>query len=400
MSALPAPVVPIGHSPARPAAALSPADRLALGALEAALVAARQVGEDRPALEIVAGSLADIGVRAACTRRSSRALTRDRDAWLLRLRSEGRSSSSIRAYRNAIDDLLSWAECEERSADLFDEAAIVDYLDDYRRHCNPAAATYHRRFILLRRFLRWVSQRNGLADPFLELSAPAKPRQESDWLTREEFARLLEAAANPKRNVPGLAERDQLVLLALVLTGLRRSELIALDWRDVSIEDSPSSVLVRCGKGGRPRRQPLPSQLAGKLARLRAQRAPSDHDPVFCGLAGGRLQSTILAGIIRRCAAKAGIAKHVTAHTLRHTAATWLRQTTGDARLVAEYLGHADLSTVSRYAHVSADELHAAAEALTDDAGGRHSQPAARPATRNPSRRAKRVHPAQLAAWR
>jgi site-specific recombinase XerD len=54
----------------------------------------------------------------------------------------------------------------------------------------------------------------------------------------------------------------------------------------------------------------------------------------------------------------------VTAHTLRHTAATWLRQQTGDARLVAAYLGHADLSTVSRYAHVAEDELHDAAAAL------------------------------------
>ena len=83
-------------------------------------------------------------------------------------------------------------------------------------------------------------------------------------------------------------------------------------------------------------------------------------------LGGGQLQPTILAGIIRRSAQNGGIAKHVTAHTLRHTAATWLREATGDARLVAEYLGHADLSTVSRYAHVAREELHVAAQALAD----------------------------------
>jgi integrase/recombinase XerD len=55
---------------------------------------------------------------------------------------------------------------------------------------------------------------------------------------------------------------------------------------------------------------------------------------------------------------RAGIHKHVSPHTLRHTAATWLRQQTGDARLVAAYLGHADLSTVSRYAHVPDRDLH------------------------------------------
>jgi len=97
---------------------------------------------------------------------------------------------------------------------------------------------------------------------------------------------------------------------------------------------------------------------------LRNERRPAPTDPVFCGLEGKRLQPTILAGIISRAAERAGLTKRVTAHTLRHTAATWLRQQTGDARLVAAYLGHADLSTVSRYAHVAEMELYEAAATL------------------------------------
>jgi integrase/recombinase XerD len=124
------------------------------------------------------------------------------------------------------------------------------------------------------------------------------------------------------------------------------------------------SLLVRCGKGSKSRRQPLAASLARELRRLRAARQPAPTDPIFCGLAGGRLQETILADIIRRAAKRAGIEKHVTAHTLRHTAATWLRQELGDTRLVAEYLGHADLSTVARYAHVDRDELFDAAARL------------------------------------
>ena len=71
----------------------------------------------------------------------------------------------------------------------------------------------------------------------------------------------------------------------------------------------------------------------------------------------------------RRASLRAGLEKRVTAHTLRHTAATWLRNATGDARLVAEYLGHADLSTVHRYAHVAGAELDAAAVAIAERAG-------------------------------
>jgi integrase len=146
-----------------------------------------------------------------------------------------------------------------------------------------------------------------------------------------------------------MIERDRLVLVTLVATGLRRSELIALDWGELDLDGLRPSLLVRAGKGGRPRRQPLAPGLAAELRRARAT-APA-HDasaPLFTGLAGGRLQPTILAGIVHRAADRSEIDKHVTAHTLRHTAATWLRQHSGDARLVAEYLGHADLSTVSR----------------------------------------------------
>ena len=180
---------------------------------------------------------------------------------------------------------------------------------------------------------------------------------------------MLTAASQPSSPRPGLGARDRLVLLALVTTGLRRAELIALEWRDVDLDGPRPSLLVRRGKGGRPRRQPLASELARELALVRSAREPSLPEPVFCGLAGGRLQPTILAAIIRRAAERGGLQKRVTAHTLRHTAATWLRQGSGDARLVAEYLGHADLSTVSRYAHVAASELHDAADVLAEAAG-------------------------------
>jgi integrase len=212
--------------------------------------------------------------------------------------------------------------------------------------------------------LRWVSRRDGLPDPFLDLEPPPKPRQERDWLTHDEFRRLVDAAGHPDRNLPGLAERDQLVLLVLVTTGLRRSELCALEWRDLELDGRKPSLLVRCGKGSKSRRQPLPAGLVRQLRGLHEARQPAATDPVICGLAGGRLHETILADIIRRAAKRARIEKNVTAHTLRHTAATWLRQELGDTRLVAEYLGHADLSTVARYAHVDRDELFAAAGRL------------------------------------
>jgi integrase/recombinase XerD len=345
---------------------LNRADRAALASLSEAVRDARASGDDLPAFTLIAVCLDELGV--ALPDRVSRAVSLEsaKEEWLRRLRTAGRSASTLSAYRVALDDLLEFLDRTGRRQSAFLEETIVAYLTDYRRRAQPAEATYYRRFMLLRRFVRWLSRRSGVPDPFLDLEPPGKPQQEADWLTAEEFARLLDAAGAPRRRRPGLAERDRLVLLTLVATGLRRSELLALDWSDLDLDGPNPSLLVRRGKGGRPRRQPLPAALARELARRRDARHSNPDEPVFCGLAGKRLAATILATIIRRAAERAGLAKHVSAHTLRHTAATWLRQQTGDARLVAAYLGHADLSTVGRYAHVAPAELHAAADAIAD----------------------------------
>ncbi len=360
----PAPETSSGE--AAPARSISrSADQAASAALEAALVDARASDDDRPPLVVIASCLGQLNGSAASTPPDScdgTALRQARDEWLRRLETSQKSESAQVAYRVAIDDLLDWSEPRRRS--VLDEGTIVDYLTAYRQRAHPAPATYYRRFLVLRRFLRWVCRRVGALDPFRDLDPPPKPRQERDWLTREEFRRLLDAAGKPERNLPGLAERDQLVLVALVTTGLRRSELCALEWRDLELDGRRRTLLVRHGKGDKSRSQPIPARLARDLLTLRDARQPGPTDPVFCGLNGARLQETILADIIRRATTRAGIEKHVTAHTLRHTAATWLRQERGDTRLVAEYLGHADLSTVARYAHVDREELHDAAGRL------------------------------------
>lgn len=360
----PLPTTANGHT-----STLRPADRVALSGMQQALLDARGTGDPRPPFAILADSLCDLGVELP--RRSNQTVPLDqaREEWLRRLRSANRSASSISAYRIALDDLFSFLERSGRTTRAFCEETLVAYLDDYRRRRNPAEATYYRRFTQLRRFFRWLSRRSSVPDPFLDLEPPRKPQQEAAWLTGSEFARLLDAAGAPLRARPGLAERDRIVLLTFVSTGIRRSELLALDWGDLDLESDQPSLLVRRGKGGKPRRQPLPPALADEFRRLSQLRRPSGDEPVFCGLAGKRLTSTILATLIRRAAERAGIEKSVSAHTLRHTAATWLRQQTGDARLVAAYLGHADLSTVSRYAHVAESELHDAATALGERGG-------------------------------
>src|ERR671925_247418 len=105
--------------------AMRSADSAALAALKAALVDARHSQDERPPLAVVAGLLADLGVPSVAPRPSVSLVRDGRNEWLRRVRSAGRSESTVRAYRNAIDDLLAWAAAEDRSGELFEERAIV-----------------------------------------------------------------------------------------------------------------------------------------------------------------------------------------------------------------------------------------------------------------------------------
>jgi len=141
-------------------------DRAVLKALEATLRAARASADDRPALVVLASRLDEFGIPPAPPTARDISLRQARDDWLRRLEAQQKSESALVAYRVAIDDLLEWSETHRRS--VFEQATIVDYLGSYRARARPAPASYYRRFLLLRRFLRWVSRRNGVPDPFFD----------------------------------------------------------------------------------------------------------------------------------------------------------------------------------------------------------------------------------------
>jgi integrase len=104
---------------------------------------------------------------------------------------------------------------------------------------------------------------------------------ERDWLTRAEFAELLEGAECPFRDLPGMVERDRLVLIALLLTGMRPSELIAVRWGDLDLNRRRPSLLIPSVKGDRRRRQPLPTQLSAELRDWRELRSSALAETVL-----------------------------------------------------------------------------------------------------------------------
>src|SRR3954449_371019 len=144
--------------------------------------------------------------------------------------------------------------------------------------------------------------------------------------------------------------RDRAIVVVLLYTALRLSEVVALDVDDVRISARKGLVIVRSGKGDAHREIPLnPTARAALDAWLDARReiAVEGERALFVGRAGRRLTARAVDLVVRKVARRAGL--RLSAHVLRHTCITKLVRAGNDVVLVAELAGHRRLETTRRY---------------------------------------------------
>jgi integrase/recombinase XerD len=153
--------------------------------------------------------------------------------------------------------------------------------------------------------------------------------------------------------------RDRALLELAYATGARVSELVGVKLQDLLYEEG----LVRLfGKGAKERIVPIGRRALGAVALYAREVRPSldrgkGRGVLFLNARGTPLSRVGAWGIIKQAARRAGLAKRVTPHTLRHTFATHLLEGGADLRAVQEMLGHADLATTQLYTHVDRDYL-------------------------------------------
>ena len=174
----------------------------------------------------------------------------------------------------------------------------------------------------------------------LRISRPRRARTLPVVPTRQEIMRLANAITNPKH---------QLAVLLLYATGVRISELIALDISDIDLDDL--TVRVRSGKGRKDRLTILSPRLIPALQRQIGSRPHTD--PLFNSEWGGRWSVRSAQQVVRRACRKAGLQKRVTPHSLRHSFATHLLEAGTDIRVIQSLLGHSRIETTTRYTHIA-----------------------------------------------
>ena len=232
----------------------------------------------------------------------------------------------------------------------------------------PAVSSQARTTAALKCFFRFLVEEERLVrDPALPLRTPKKREVLPDTLTMGELERLLVQPGRTdlwERHFQGKAERDRLLLALLAYGGLRRSELLGLDWDDVDL--SRRLLRVRKAKGGRQRTIPIHPALAPLFAEYYAMRVPLTEQAVFVGVQGNRLHYTQLGQVFRHYVDAAGVneRKRVTPHTLRHVFASELLRAGANLRQIQELLGHKHLDSTQRYTRVNAHELRGAIRRL------------------------------------
>ena len=235
-----------------------------------------------------------------------------------------------------------------------DGGMVRDYME-WMQGRGKSAASVTRFLASVKSFYSYmVSIGEMKANPTQGVAAAKVERKYPEILTAKEVELFLEQP----ECVDAKGFRDHAMLELLYATGIRVSELIALDMGDLNL----AAGFIRCSNGKKERIIPLyhgaVRALQDYIKGIRPQLiADTEETALFVNMNGERMSRQGFWKIIKHYQEKAGIQKDITPHTLRHSFAAHLLENGADLRAIQEMLGHADISSTQIYTHVVKNQL-------------------------------------------
>ena len=269
----------------------------------------------------------------------------------------GHSRHTLSAYRNdlgSLIDFLNESDSRPLSWKDVDESDIRNFLYDLEER-GYASSTKSRKIASAKSFFKFLKEEQIIENnPLVDIRQPRAGQSLPKALTIEEVDRLLEtsfAATNAEET------RDTAMVELMYAAGLRVSELVGLNLRDVDLD---TGTVRTIGKGSKERIIPIydsaVESISAYIAHSRHKQVRPDIDTqgaLFLNRRGGRLTRQAYWLRLNKLAIKAGISSNITPHMLRHSFATHLLHGGASLRHVQELLGHSSIATTQIYTHLT-----------------------------------------------
>jgi integrase/recombinase XerD len=271
---------------------------------------------------------------------------------------KGYSEHTISAYHNDLNGLADFAGSQGVSAWAdFNRQHMLSYMLHLKER-GYVATTIARKVASARSFFGFmVTEGHIKANPTENMSSPSVGKALPKPIPLEQVRLLLE---QPAKLSTSEAKRDRAMLELLYASGMRISELVALNLGDVNIE---GNYFVRCfGKGRKERIIPLYEKIATAVKTYVEEDRPKlahgkKETAMFLNARGDRLTRQGFWQKLKEYAKMAGLSSHISPHTLRHSFATHMLSGGADLRSVQELLGHANISTTQVYTHLTTEQV-------------------------------------------
>ncbi len=270
------------------------------------------------------------------------------------------SRHTEKSYRFDLSEFLKFcAENGVKNESSLNTVVIRRYLS-YITSKNLSRNSVIRKISAVRSFINYLVENKMIkTNPFEMISIPKKAQTLPSFFTEEEMDKLIEENEPSKvlSKDPDyhFAFRDYAILMLLYSSGLRRSELVSLNYGDV---DFISGFVRVYGKGRKERIVPVGENALKALKNYADTRADiSSSSPLFVNKNGKRITDTAVFLILKKMAKRAKFTRKIKPHMLRHSFATHLLNNGCDIRGVSEMLGHSSLATTQIYTHLSVEKL-------------------------------------------
>jgi len=271
----------------------------------------------------------------------------------------GHSEHTLAAYRNDLKSLIEFAIDQNQAVSNWNgvsESDIRSYLLDLDER-GYAASTKSRKIAAAKSFFKFLHQEQIIDEnPLNEVRQPKAGQSLPKALSIEEVDLLLDAGSDTDTVEEA---RDVAMVELMYAAGLRVSELVGLNLRDVDLD---AGTVRTIGKGSKERIIPIYDSAAESIAEYITYSRPSHvHDPneeaLFLNRRGTRITRQAYWLRLNKLATKVGISSKITPHMLRHSFATHLLHGGASLRHVQELLGHSSIATTQIYTHLSNDHV-------------------------------------------